>query len=87
MGLNNGATTVNGATVTGNRVNGGAGYSAAALVGTSVVQGNMTATNVVVSGNTYTLNEGNTNYNTEGGVYGYIYKGDGLTYSVNGTNL
>ena len=82
IGLNNGATIINGATVTGNTINGGAGYSAAALVGTSI--GGTTATDVTASGNTFIIT--NTNYEVSNATYGYVFK-NGKTYTVNGTAL
>lgn len=82
VGLNNGSTIINDTTVTGNTINGGAGYSAAALVGTSVP--GTTATNVTVSGNTYSITD--TRYQVSDATYGYIYHND-QTYTVNGTAL
>lgn len=83
VGLNNGSTIINDTTVTGNTINGGAGYSAAALVGASVGTGT-TATNVTVSGNTYSITD--TRYQVSDATYGYIYHND-QTYTVNGTAL
>ena len=82
IALNNHVTTINGATVKNNAINGGAGYSAAALVGTSI--GGTTATGVTESGNTFVIT-GN-NYQVNNRIYGYIYKND-ITYSVNGSEL
>ena len=82
VGLNNGATTITGATVTGNTIKGGAGYSAAALVGTSV--NGTTATGVNASDNNFAIT--GTNYQVNNTTYGYIYK-HSQTYSVNGTEL
>lgn len=83
VGLNNGSTIITGATVTGNIINGGEGYSAAALVGTSI--NGTTATDVTASGNTFSITN-TTGYQVNDSTYGYIYHG-GKTYSVNGDEL
>ena len=82
IALNNGATIIDGATVTDNTINGGAGYSAAALVGTSI--NGTTATGVTATGNTFNIT--GTNYQVNNATYGYIYK-NGNTYTVNGAAL
>lgn len=82
IALNNKPATITVATVTDNTINGGAGYSAAALVGTSI--GGTTATNVTVSGNTFGI-VGN-NYQVNNTTYGYIYKNNN-TYSVDGSEV
>lgn len=83
IALNNKPTVITGATVTGNIINGGAGFSASALVGTSI--GGTTATGVTASGNTFNITN-NTGYQTNNSDYGYIYHNN-ATYSVNGTSL
>ena len=83
VALNNETTVITDATVTGNAINGGDGYSASALVGTSM--NDTTATGVTVSGNTFSITNDN-GYQKNDSTYGYIYHND-ASYSVNGTNL
>ena len=82
IALSNTAVTIDGANITGNTINGGAGYSAATLVGTS---GGTTAHNVIANSNTFEIV--GSNYQVENTTYGYIYKLNNTTYSVNGSEL
>lgn len=83
IALNNEPTAINGASITGNAINGGNGYSASALVGTSI--GGTTATNVTASDNTFSITN-HTGYQVNNATYGYIYNYN-QTYLVNGNEI
>lgn len=81
VALSNYTVTISGeTTITNNTVNGGNGYSAAALVGTAF--GNFEATDVTLANNTFAMNEDNTNYKGDHKDIGYFFNGG--TYEVNG---
>ena len=82
VALNNHPTVIDGATVTNNTIDGGSGYSAAALVGTSM--GGTTATDVTADENDFTIS--GDRYQVNNSIFGYVFTNN-QSYSVDGADL